>query len=206
MTYDDLPYLIQPMQVQDIPEVMEIERVCFSMPWSTRAYRYEIEENRLSTYMVARVAVKTQADGLWDRVREMLSGGPAHSPVIGYGGFWIVLDEAHISTIAVHPDYRGQGLGELLLAGMLQRGIYLGGEYSVLEVRASNSTAQALYEKYEYKVVGRRKAYYRDNSEDALLMEVRPLDAAYRQRLAQRVEALQNRVSYTDHFTRQNKA
>jgi ribosomal-protein-alanine N-acetyltransferase len=144
----------------------------------------------------------------WRSIVRRLLNSKTPNVIVGYGGCWLIAGEAHISTIAVHPDFRGQGLGELLLVGMLQRGIYLGGEYSVLEVRASNNIAQSLYRKYEYKMVGRRKAYYRDNSEDALLMEIRPLDAAYQRRFAQRVQALQERLSYSyaDHFTRYNKA
>ena len=107
--------------------------------------------------------------------------------VIGYGGCWLIAGEAHISTIAVHPAHRGKGLGELLLASMLKCAIRLGGEYSVLEVRESNATAQALYRKYEYMVIGRRRQYYRDNGEDALLMEARPLDSAYYQRIEARL-------------------
>lgn len=197
MTYDDLPYLIQPMQVQDIPEVMEIERVCFSMPWSTRAYRYEIEENRLSTYMVARVAVKTQADGLWDRVREMLSGGPAHSPVIGYGGFWMMVDEAHISTLAVTPAERGKGIGELLLMRLIKEAEKRGANVVTLEVRVSNLPAQGLYEKYGFTVQGRRVRYYSDNGEDALIMTTPRLDSPpYAAHLASLKEQLFARLAY----------
>jgi len=122
--------------------------------------------------------------------------------VIGYGGCWLIAGEAHISTIAVHPDHRGQGLGELLLASMLKRAIRLGGEYSVLEVRESNEAAQALYRKYEYTVIGRRRQYYRDNGEDALLMEARPLDGAYYRRIEARLAALSGRVHFDDRFTR----
>jgi ribosomal-protein-alanine N-acetyltransferase len=125
--------------------------------------------------------------------------------VVGYGGCWLIAGEAHISTIAIHPNYRGKGLGELLLAGMLQRAIYLGGEYSVLEVRVSNFTARRLYEKYEYETIGRRKGYYRDNGEDALLMEVRPMDTAYQKRLVARLATLNERVAFSDQFTTQGK-
>ena len=205
MTYDDLPYLIQPMQVQDIPEVMEIERVCFSMPWSTRAYRYEIEENRLSTYMVARVAVKTQADGLWDRVREMLSGGPAHSPVIGYGGFWMMVDEAHISTLAVTPAERGKGIGELLLMRLIKEAEKRGANVVTLEVRVSNLPAQGLYEKYGFTVQGRRVRYYSDNGEDALILTTPRLDSPpYAAHLASLKTQLSTRLAYEPPVVEQN--
>jgi ribosomal-protein-alanine N-acetyltransferase len=200
-------YLLRHMRLEDIPQVVRIDEVSFPSSWSPRTYQFEISNRDTSQMIVLEMPnlAPRQAGGWRSMVQRLLSPG-VPDVIIGYGGCWLIAGEAHISTIAVHPDFRGQGLGELLLVGMLQRGIYLGGVYSVLEVRASNLTAQALYRKYEYKVVGRRKAYYRDNSEDALLMEVRPLDGAYQQRLAHRVAALQERLSYTDHFTRYNKA
>ncbi len=88
---------------------------------------------------------------------------------------------------------------------MLLRAVLLEAEYSVLEVRESNLSAQALYHKYEYEVVGRRKGYYRDNAEDALLMEARPLDSAYQTRLRQRIEDLARRVSFEDRFSNHAK-
>ena len=165
------------MQVQDIPEVMEIERLCFSLPWSARAYRYEIEENRQSTYMVARAAATAHPDGLWDRVREMLSGGAARSPIIGYGGFWMMVDEAHISTLAVTPSERGKGIGELLLLRLIEEAENRGANVVTLEVRVSNLPAQKLYEKYGFAVHGRRVRYYSDNGEDALIMTTPRLDS-----------------------------
>jgi ribosomal-protein-alanine N-acetyltransferase len=200
-------YLLRHMRLEDIPQVVKIDEASFPSSWSPRTYQFEISNRDTSQMIVLEMPNPApRPAGGWRSMVQRLLNPKIPDAIIGYGGCWLIAGEAHISTIAVHPDYRGQGLGELLLVGMLQRGIYLGGEYSVLEVRASNQTAQALYKKYEYKVVGRRTAYYRDNSEDALLMEVRPLDTAYQQRLAQRVDALQERLSYTDHFTRYNKA
>jgi ribosomal-protein-alanine N-acetyltransferase len=200
-------YLLRHMRLEDIAQVVKIDEASFPNSWSPRTYQFEIS-NRDTSQMIVLEMVDhaSYPPGSWRGTLRRLLNPQIPNVIIGYGGCWLIAGEAHISTIAVHPNFRGQGLGELLLAGMLQRGIYLGGEYSVLEVRASNDTAQALYRKYEYKVVGRRKAYYRDNSEDALLMEIRPLDVAYQQRLAQRVDGLQKRLSYTDHFTRYNKA
>jgi ribosomal-protein-alanine N-acetyltransferase len=199
MTYT---YVLRHMLLADIPQVTAIDQVAFPNPWSPRTYEFEINNRNTSQMVVLEIPDLNPArtNGLRGMIQRLFG---VHSPgvIVGYGGCWIIAGEAHISTIAVHTDFRGQGLGELLLVGMLQRGMFLGGEYSVLEVRESNLTAQALYEKYEYKVVGRRKGYYRDNSEDALLMEVRPLDAAYQQRLSQRVERLKQRVQYVDQFT-----
>jgi ribosomal-protein-alanine N-acetyltransferase len=201
-------YRLRHMHLEDIPQVVRIDEASFPSSWSPRTYQFEISNRDTSQMIVLEMSNLTSrpAGGWRSMVQRWLLNPKITDAIVGYGGCWLIAGEAHISTIAVHPDFRGQGLGELLLVAMLQRGIYLGGEYSVLEVRASNYAAQSLYRKYEYEVVGRRKAYYRDNSEDALLMEIRPLDAAYQQRLAQRAAALQERLSYTDHFTRLNKA
>jgi len=202
----DKPYVLRHMRLEDIPQVVSIDRVSFPMAWSARTYQFEIT-NRDTSQMVALEApqLAPHHNSGWRGALQRLVGPKAPAVIVGYGGCWLIAGEAHISTIAVHPDFRGKGLGELLLAGMLRRAVQLGGEYSVLEVRASNGTAQALYEKYEYKVVGRRKGYYRDNSEDALLMEVRPLDDGYRERLAQRIAVLKARAPYVDQFTQQDK-
>jgi ribosomal-protein-alanine N-acetyltransferase len=200
------PYVLRHMRLDDVPQVAEIDQISFSLPWSARTYEFEIDKRDTSQMVVLEIPDQhpTRPGRLRGVVQRLLGlGMPGY--IVGYGGCWLIAGEAHISTIAVRPDARGQGLGELLLVGMLQRGIHLGGQYSVLEVRAGNLTAQALYEKYEYRVVGLRKGYYRDNGEDALIMEVRPLDEAYRQRLDQRLEALKQRVQYVDLFTRHNR-
>lgn len=191
------------MRLEDIPRVVQIDRAAFPTPWSASTYRFEIT-NRSSSHMVALEAHQTgfsMNDGWRGWLKRLISPTPLAGLVIGYGGCWLITGEAHISTIAVDPTYQGHGLGELLLAVMLQRSINLGAEYSVLEVRESNATAQALYRKYEYTVVGRRRGYYRNDGEDALLMEARPLDNAYQQRLSERIEALHRRNKFTDEFT-----
>jgi ribosomal-protein-alanine N-acetyltransferase len=199
-------YVLRHMHLEDIPQVVMIDQASFPIPWSPRTYQFEITNRNTSQMVVLEMPElnPVRASGLRGAVQRLLSPR-IPGVIVGYGGCWLIAGEAHISTIAVHPDFRGQSLGELLLIGMLQRGINLGGEYSVLEVRASNLTAQALYKKYEYRIVGRRKGYYRDNGEDALLMEARPLDEAYRQRLNERAEVLSKRISCADQFTGQHK-
>ena len=98
--------------------------------------------------------------------------------MLGYAGLWLLIDEAHISTIAVAPEWRGRGLGELLLASLLERAISIGADVATLEVRASNLVAQNLYRKYRFTVVGVRKGYYTDNFEDALVMTTPPCAAS----------------------------
>ncbi|MGQ9848596.1 MAG: ribosomal protein S18-alanine N-acetyltransferase [Aggregatilineaceae bacterium] len=197
-----LSVIVRPMRLTDIGQVVAIDRVSFSTPWSANAYRFELTNRDTSHLVVLELtAVSHLSEGRWRwLLRPLMRRTPA-AQVIGYSGCWLIAGEAHISTIAVRPDYRGQGLGELLLASMLRRAIQLHAEYSVLEVRESNATAQALYRKYEYRVVGRRRHYYRDDGEDALLMELRPLDAAYAQRLETRWQALAQRIQFDDQFT-----
>lgn len=195
-------YLMRHMQMEDIPQVLGIDQASFPIPWSRRTYEHEIENRGTAQMIVVETNHSTTParSGLWGWFQQWRSPR-SNSRILGYGGCWLIAGEAHISTIAVHPEFRGQGLGELLLAGMLQRAITLQADYSVLEVRVSNETAQALYRKYEYEVVGRRRRYYRDNDEDALLMEARPLDSAYQQRMKQRVAELKQRLDFVDQFT-----
>jgi [ribosomal protein S18]-alanine N-acetyltransferase len=169
-------YILRYMTVEDIPQVLEIDRLSFALPWSPRSYEFEINDNPNGHMVVL--------------------AGPGLDDIAGYGGMWMIDGEAHISTIATHPDVRGHNLGEALLAGMLSRAILDNAEYSVLEVRVSNVPAISLYEKYEYEVVGRRKGYYRDNNEDAYLMHLAPIDAAYHARFAERLRRLSEQVSY----------
>lgn len=179
MDFSNLPFIVEPMQVQDIDEVVAIDRISFSTPWSANAYRSEIEENKAAHYYVVRAqevpeSVSGSEEGDWrERVRRWLSTRlPEHGPrpILGYGGFWLMLDEAHISTIAVRPEYRRRGLGELLIVTMVEDAISLHARHVTLEVRVTNFGAQQLYHKYGFQVVGRRKGYYTDNREDALLM------------------------------------
>ncbi len=191
-------YTLRAMALADIPQVVAIDRLAFTLPWSASTYAFEIQNSRVSHLAVLEWHAPLRPwQRLWHKLRRTL---PPRS-IVGYVASWIIAGEVHISTIAVHPAHRGRGLGELLLASMLLRAYHFGGTYSVLEVRESNLTARALYEKYGYQVVGRRKGYYRDNQEDALLMEIPALDSAYRQRLQQRLRALQARIWYTDRFT-----
>jgi ribosomal-protein-alanine N-acetyltransferase len=201
MNLDGLPYVIEPMQLRNVAEVMEIERVSFPSPWSARAYSYELRENNLSHYLVVRPqgpSVKKES-GFWARLRrerlvERLQRSlgvatPTGVNILGYGGFWLMAGEAHISTIAVRPEWRRRGIGELLLVAMLERAVELGGDVATLEVRVSNVAAQALYQKYGFAKVGLRPHYYRDRGEDALIMTTKHLTSAAFQSGFQRLKA-----------------
>lgn len=156
--------LFRPMTLSDVPQVHAIDQASFSMPWPERSYHYELTQNANSILWVAEVI-------------------PEHSDVprriIGMIVVWLVVDEAHVATLAVHPDFRGQGLSNRLLALGLRSAIVRGAVDSTLEVRASNLKAIKLYEKFGYLEVGQRPRYYRDNNEDAILMTVKGLGPAY---------------------------
>ncbi len=165
------PYVIEPMRIEDVEQVMVIERQSFPLPWSANTYWHELRENQHSHYVVVRQQQNPLAQSLsfWAR---LLGRKPQSAPVLGYGGFWLVVDEGHVSTIATAPAWRGRGLGELLLLAMIEQSLGLGAHIVTLEVRISNSVAQNLYRKYGFAITGRRKDYYRDNNEDAHIMTV----------------------------------
>lgn len=161
------------MQLPDIPQVVYIDGHSFDPPWSERSYAYEVSESNYSHMVVLEREEATRPINGWRRIVQNLSG--AREPekrILGYGGLWHIMDEAHISTIATHPDYRRRGLGEVLLAGMIQRALTLKASYLVLEVRVSNTGAQNLYTKYDFKTVGVKRRYYHNNGEDAYEMHL----------------------------------
>jgi ribosomal-protein-alanine N-acetyltransferase len=170
---DRLLFLVEPMTLADLDEVMAIERVSFSAPWSVRAYRYEISENGHSTMLVVRPAPRS--NGWLGQLMYRLNV-TGRGPVLGYAGFWLLTDDAHIATIAVHPRWRSRGLGELLLLSLFDRGIELGARRATLEVRVSNEAALGLYRKCGLEIVSLRKRYYADNNEDAYIMVTPPFE------------------------------
>jgi ribosomal-protein-alanine N-acetyltransferase len=149
------------MQLSDIPAVMEIEQVAFPVPWKASAYEYEIVSNRVASYQVLTAQI-----------------GDKPALIIGYCGYWRLADEAHISTIAIQPEWRGRGLGEMLLINMLFLTYRDSAQIATLEVRRSNIVAQSLYKKYKFELVGERRRYYQ-KQEDALIMTVTSLDKHY---------------------------
>ena len=193
--YTDLPYTIEDMQLHDIDEVMEIEHSSFSSPWSVRAYRYELTGNSCSHFLVVRQYLPGGgfAKDSPKSLNRFLRHSPraVNSPVLGYGGFWLLAGEAHIGTLAVAPDWRRLGLGKLLVVGLLERAVKVNAEVATLEVRVSNLAAQDLYHKYHFQTVGIRRGYYRDNLENALVMTSPPLRSqAFQENLRQNKMAL----------------
>ncbi|HEY8477945.1 MAG TPA: ribosomal protein S18-alanine N-acetyltransferase [Chloroflexota bacterium] len=119
--------------------------------------------------------------------------------IVGYAGLWMMADEAHITTIAVSPRYRGRGVGELLLLALIDKAIALGARWVTLEVRVSNTVAQHLYRKYTFKEMGVRRRYYSDNGEDALIMWTEPLDSpTFREVLTRNRAALKRKLDLGD--------
>jgi [ribosomal protein S18]-alanine N-acetyltransferase len=137
------------MQRDDVPRVMEIERLCFTTPWHESAYITELG-NRSAHYIVGRIG----------------------DNIVGYSGMWIIIDEAHITTIGVDPEFRGRKIGEQVLIAMLEEAQQRGAKRATLEVRESNDVAQNLYRKYGFVAAAIRRGYYSDNGENAVIMWV----------------------------------
>jgi [ribosomal protein S18]-alanine N-acetyltransferase len=146
------------MRLEDVPRVAQIDQLSFSMPWPEKSYRFEITQNPGSRLWVAECSDPPQ--------------------IVGMIVMWLIVDEAHIATIAVHPDFRRQGIAAHLLTTALLAAIDNQMVQATLEVRAGNQAAQALYQQYGFKVVGIRPHYYRDNNEDAWIMTMSPLEVA----------------------------
>lgn len=180
-------YVVEPMTMSDIPRVTEIERLAYATPWPSSAYRRELQENTWARYIVARDMLLRESTPdapppaeqhrrgfplslLPNRAPAPQPARPDLASIIGFAGLWLMVDEAHVTTIASHPDYRGRGVGELMLSGLIDISYEIGARVVTLEVRVSNVVAQNLYRKYNFREAGVRKRYYSDNHEDALIM------------------------------------
>ena len=186
-------FFVDRMTTADIAEVVEVERQSFSLPWPPNAYKRELQDNRTAHYIVVRrhdpsrpdAAAAQRGDepkGLFGFLKSLGASAPApprNGPptIFAYAGLWLMVDEAHITTIAVRPDYRGHGLGELVLCGLVDTAIEIGARIMTLEVRISNTVAQNLYLKYGFRQSGLRRRYYSDNNEDALIMTAEAINA-----------------------------
>lgn len=136
------------MSLAHIDDIMVVENLSFKIPWSRNAFIEEVANNKFARYITADLEGR----------------------VVGYAGLWKIVDEGHITNIAVHTEFRGKGIGSSLLQALISLAKNEGIQSMTLEVRKSNLAAQGLYHKYGFEVGGLRKSYYSDNSEDAIIM------------------------------------
>lgn len=147
VTEHKIPITIEQMQDGDVEFVAELDKKCFPTPWTVSAYYTEVH-NTSAYYIVAR------CDGR----------------IVGFAGMWLIMDESHITTIGVDPDFRGKKIGERMLVHILDESVHRGARRATLEVRRHNLIAQRLYTKYGFRTVALRKGYYANNNEDACIM------------------------------------
>jgi [ribosomal protein S18]-alanine N-acetyltransferase len=149
-----LDITVKPISVDEIELIVILDRLCFGGLWSIDSYRRELTNDN-SHFLGVSI----------DKSLE-----PETSGIIGFGCFWAILDEAHITLLGVHPQYQRQGLGKLLLGALLDKARSIEMARATLEVRASNQGAIDLYERFGFQIVGRRKKYYQDTGEDGIIM------------------------------------
>src|SRR5215469_13766812 len=207
-------FVVERMTMADIPRVVEIERLAYTTPWPPSAYRKELEENQHAYYIVLRdtyylkrpvpeidLATPTAQPRRPFPLsllpsRPLAHQNPQLASIIGFAGMWLMLDEAHITTIAMHPEYRGRGLGELELSSLIGIAYEINAQRVTLEVRVSNTVAQNLYRKYGFMVVGTRRRYYSDNNEDAYIMTTENINSqSYRDFFSRLHTQLQERLA-----------
>jgi|SoiMetStandDraft_2_1073263.scaffolds.fasta_scaffold172325_2 [ribosomal protein S18]-alanine N-acetyltransferase len=150
-----MKFAIRKMTLEDVPGVIDLDQKSFSLPWPERSFRFELTANSASRSWVA------DLDG----------------KIVGMIVVWLIIDEAHVATLATHPDFRRRGIAKKLLAHALRHLMDDGARSSFLEVRESNIAAQEMYRKFGYEASGRRPRYYKDNDEDAILMNLASLNA-----------------------------
>jgi ribosomal-protein-alanine N-acetyltransferase len=195
-----MPYVVRRMTLEDISQVSEIDREAFPTEWPPPSFRRELQSHMVR-YLVAvedneqirqvRSVRNTSGGrfGTWfSRVGELITRRQLSSltqdRIVGYVAIWMMVDESHLTSIAVRKDFRRHGIGELLLLSVTRLSIEMKADVVTLETRVSNTAAQALYEKYGFKKVGLRRRYYSDNHEDALIMTTDKLaSASYQSRL-----------------------
>lgn len=215
-------YVLEPMTQDDVDEVSQVERLCFTNPWPISAYRRELRNPEQNYYLVLRydpaadhiehdesdhsngefgliaprpVSRRPRRFIFWPIGRRLENATPP--PIIGFAGMWNLCDEAHITTIGVIPELRGRGLGELLFIALIDEAIRRRVNWLTLEVRVSNLEAQALYKKYTFTVQGRRSRYYSDNNEDAFVMWSGSLkDSDYLRQVEDRRRRLAHKMSF----------
>jgi [ribosomal protein S18]-alanine N-acetyltransferase len=160
-----LDLIIHPISVDQIEAIMMLDRLCFGGLWSIDSYRRELTNE--NSHFLGISIDQTLDQGLEQLVNPTLQDTAG---TVGFGCFWAILDEAHITLLGIHPDYQQQGLGQKLLGALLDQARSIEMARATLEVRASNQGAIHLYEKCGFQTVGRRKKYYQDTGEDGVIM------------------------------------
>ena len=145
--------VVRRMTVEDVPTVHEIDVLSFTLPWPERSLHFEVTDNPASRCWVAELDER----------------------VVGMLVLWMIVDEAHIASLATHPEFRRQGIAKRLLVVALEKAYAEGARSALLEVRAGNEAAQNMYKRFGFEEVGRRERYYKDNNEDAILMTLKRL-------------------------------
>lgn len=181
-------YAIRPMQLEDVLQVTEIDREAFLTLQPATSFKRELRHNKIARYFVVYEvdeqienessageedpsAPKSRLDRIMSAVKRLFSSPPpTKQRIVGFAGMWFMANEAHLTTIAVREAYKRQGIGKLLLTSAINTAIECKAKLITLEVRSSNLTAQALYEKYGFYITGQRRGYYSDTKEDALIM------------------------------------
>lgn len=170
------------MQAEDLHSVVELDRICLGGLWSYEGYRRELESPNSTLLLLSKLDLACRTT-------------PQPKNLVGIGCFWSILEEAHITILGVHPQYRGQGLGQFLLCALFQKAMESGLERATLEVRQSNRVAQSLYAKFGFQVAGKRCSYYQDPQEDALIFWQGGLNTTqFAQTLATRGQQVRDRL------------
>jgi len=209
-----LPYSIRLMHKEDIAQVTEIDQEAFPTMWPPANYERELQ-TRLAHYIVAheegrkvkrtritvtpeqgstRLPLRGQQLFRYNRSLSLENPPPtAEQYIVGFAGFWMMADEAHITNVAVRKNHRRQGIGEFLLISVIDLALELKARIFTLEVRASNLAAQDLYHKYGFRQVGIRQGYYTDDKENALVMATEDITSATFQKRLNRLKKVHSR-------------
>ncbi|MDB9312031.1 ribosomal protein S18-alanine N-acetyltransferase [Spirulina sp. CS-785/01] len=160
MTVSELQ--LQPLTQAQLEAVVELDRVCLGGLWTLEGYQRELESPNSELLVLSVPSAAANEAGSSQKGQS--------PPLLGLGCFWAIVEEAHITLLAIHPDYHRQGLGQFLLLALLEKAVQRGLERATLEVRVSNEAAIALYQKLGFRIAGRRKGYYQKTQEDALIL------------------------------------
>lgn len=156
---------LKPLTADLLPAAVQLDQACFGRLWTLEGYQRELDSPNSELIVLQPQAPQSSTEAIASANLTL-----HQSPIIGLGCFWSIVEEAHITIVAVHPDYQRQGLGQALLWALLSQAHHRGLERATLEVRVSNQAAIALYEKFGFREAGRRRRYYEDTGEDALIL------------------------------------